>query len=98
MLRHVVCFTWKDAATPAAIDELTAALHGLPAQIPEIRAYHVGPDVALEAGNADFAIVSDFDDPNGWRRYQEHPAHQAVRTELMRPLVASRAAVQYEWS
>jgi Stress responsive A/B Barrel Domain len=97
MLRHVVTFTWNDSATPAALEEIVAALRALPGQIPALRAYHVGPDAGLDAGSADFAIVADFDDAAGWRAYQDHPAHQAVR-ELLRPVVASRAAVQYEWS
>lgn len=97
MLRHVVTFTWNEAATPAALDVIVAALLALPGQIPELRSYHVGPDAGLDDGNADFAIVADFDDEAGWRAYQEHPAHQAVR-DLLRPIVASRAAVQHEWS
>ena len=97
MLRHVVTFTWNESATPAALDVIVAALLALPGEIPELRSYHVGPDAGLDDGNADFAIVADFDDEAGWRAYQEHPAHQAVR-ELLRPIVASRAAVQHEWS
>jgi hypothetical protein len=84
MLRHVAVFTWNDTATPAALDEIVAALLALPGQIPELRAYHLGPDAGL-------------DDGAGWRAYQANPAHQAARA-LMRPIIASRAAVQYEWS
>ena len=97
MLRHVVCFTWNEHVTPAAVDAVVAALEALPAQIPELRALHVGRDVGLDTGNADLAIVADFDDADGWRRYLEHPAHQVVRAEQLGPIVASRAAVQYEW-
>ncbi len=94
MLRHVVCLTWNEHATPAAVAALTAALAELPAQIPELRAYSVGPDVGLASANADFAIVADFDDADGWRRYQAHPAHQAVLVERIRPILASRVAAQ----
>ncbi len=97
MLRHVVMFTWNDAATPAALEEIVAALRALPGQIPELRAYHVGPDVGLDDGNVDFAVVADFDDEAGWRAYMENPVHRAVRERLLR-IAASRTAVQYEWS
>ena len=97
MLRHVATFTWNDSATPAALDEIVAALRALPGEIPELRAYHLGPDAGLVDGNADFAIVADFDDVAGWHAYQANPVHQAVR-ERMRPLIASRVAVQYEWT
>ena len=96
MLRHVVCFTWSDAATPADIDAVIAGLAELPGLIPEIRAYTVARDLGLRAGNADLAIVADFDDADGWRRYLEHPAHPAVLRERIQPIVAHRAVVQCE--
>jgi hypothetical protein len=94
VLRHVVCLTWNEGATPAAVAAVADALAELPALIPELRAYSIGPDVGLAPGNADFAIVADFDDADGWRRYQAHPAHQAVLVERIRPILASRVAVQ----
>jgi hypothetical protein len=98
VLRHVVCLTWTDTATPDAVEAVIAGLRELPAQIPEIRAYSVGPDLALGAGNADLAIVADFDTVEAWRTYQEHPAHQAVIVERIRPILAARAAVQLDWA
>jgi hypothetical protein len=98
MLRHVVCLTWTEGATPDAIDAAARALAALPAQIPELRGFAIGRDLGLAAGNADFAIVADFDDAAGWRRYQEHPAHQAVLVERLRPIIAARAAAQFEWT
>ncbi|HEV2309042.1 MAG TPA: Dabb family protein [Acidimicrobiia bacterium] len=97
MLRHVAVFTWNEHATPAVLDEIVAALRALPGEIPELRAYHVGSDAGLDNANAAFAVVADFDDEPGWRAYMENPVHRAVR-DRMRPLVATRAAVQYEWS
>ncbi|HSO95669.1 MAG TPA: Dabb family protein [Acidimicrobiia bacterium] len=96
MIRHVVCLTWSVDATPADVEAVRAGLVALPGQIPEIRSYAVGSDLSVVDGNADFAIVADFDDVAAWRRYQEHPAHQAVLTERIRPILASRAAVQHE--
>jgi hypothetical protein len=96
MLRHVVCLTWHPDATVDEVAAVHAALAELPAQIPELRAYTFGPDVGVAPGNADFAIVADFDDEDGWRRYQKHPAHQAVLVDRIRPILASRAAVQLQ--
>jgi hypothetical protein len=96
MIRHISCLTWTDGTTADQVEAIRTALLTLPAQIPEIRAYVVGTDLGLVDGNADFGIVADFDDADGWRRYQEHPAHQAVLIEQIRPLLASRAAVQHE--
>jgi hypothetical protein len=96
MLRHVVCLTWRETASPAAVDAVRRALADLPGIIPEIRAYTVASDLGLAAGNADLAIVADFDDADGWRTYLEHPAHQAVLRERIQPILAHRAAVQCE--
>jgi Stress responsive A/B Barrel Domain len=92
--RHVVLLTWKDGTEAAAIGAVVDGLAGLPAVIPELREYHFGTDLGIAEGNADFAIVGDFDDIEAWRRYQEHPEHQRVIAELIRPILASRVAVQ----
>ena len=96
MLRHVVCLTWTEDATPEAVAAVEAALAELPARIPELRAYRFEGDAGLASGNADFAVVADFDDADGWRRYMEHPAHQAVLVDRIRPILASRVAVQLQ--
>ena len=93
-VRHISCLTWSERATPAAIEAIRVALEELPDLIPELRGYTVGADLGLAAGNADFAVVADFDDVEGWRRYTDHPAHQAVLVEQIRPILASRVAVQ----
>jgi hypothetical protein len=98
VIRHVVGFTWTADATDADVAAVRAALAALPGQIPEIRAYTFGTDLGLVEGNVDFAIVADFDDVDAWHRYQRHPAHQAVLTDRIRPILAARAAVQLEFA
>jgi hypothetical protein len=90
--RHVVLLTLDDRAD---VDGLLDALGGLPEAIPELRAYQVGRDAGLVAGNATVAVVADFDDEAGWRTYADHPAHQAVIAERIRPHLVTRAAVQH---
>ncbi len=98
MIRHVVGLTWTADATEAHVAAIRAALAELPGQIPEIRVYTFGSDLGLVDGNADFAIVADFDDVDAWRRYERHPAHQAVLTDRIRPILAARAAMQLEFA
>jgi hypothetical protein len=98
VIRHVVGLTWTPDATDTDLAALRAALADLPGQIPEIRAYRFGSDLGVADGNADFAIVADFDDVDAWRRYQDHPAHRAVLTDRIRPILAARAAVQFEFA
>jgi hypothetical protein len=98
VIRHVVGITWTADTTDADVAAVRAALAELPGQIPEIRAYTFGTDLGLVDGNADFAIVADFDDVDAWHRYQHHPAHRAVLTDRIRPFLAARAAVQLEFA
>ena len=96
MFRHVVTFVWTDDATEPQKTAVADELRGLPAVIDTIRDYRVGPDAGLAEGNAEFAVVADFDDVDGYVVYRDHPEHQRVIVEHIRPILASRTAVQYE--
>jgi hypothetical protein len=96
MFRHVVVFRWTEQTTDAQKKALSDGLAKLPAEIDAIRAYRFGPDAGMGSGNYDFAVVADFDDSAGYVTYRDHPAHQAVVKDLVAPILAERAAVQYE--
>lgn len=96
MFRHVVMFRWKDGTTAEHVRAAEDGLAGLPGAIPELRAYSFGPDAGVNEGNFDFAVVADFDDADGYVAYRDHPAHQSVLAELLRPHIAERAAVQFQ--
>jgi hypothetical protein len=96
VLRHVVLFTWSDAADDARRAETLAALRRLPEEVGGMTAFAVGPDAGLADGNAHTALVADFPDEEAWRRYATDPRHLAVIAEHVRPWLAGRSAVQYE--
>jgi hypothetical protein len=54
-----------------------------------------GRDLGVQDGNADFALVADFTDQEGLVTYANHPDHQAVIHNLIRPILAQREAIQY---
>jgi Stress responsive A/B Barrel Domain len=96
MFRHVVLLTWNDTATAAERQAVVDGLETLPAAIPEIRSYRVGVDLGLAPeGNSDLVVVADFDDQAGYVVYRDHPVHQDVIARRIRPILASRAAVQH---
>ena len=94
---HNVFFKWKPGTTPGEIAEMAAALDTLPAMVPSIRSYTFGADLGLGQPDSswDFAIFAEFDDEAGWREYVSHPAHVAVRDEILVPRIADRATVQF---
>ncbi len=96
MFRHVVCLQWVPGTPADRHDAVVAALRTLPARIPEIRSYTVGSDAHVNSGNHDVVVVADFDDVAGYIVYRDHPDHQAVIAEHIKPILAARAAVQHE--
>lgn len=96
MFRHVVLFKWREGLPAEQRQAIATELRKLPATIEALRAYQVGPDAGLNPANFDFAVVADFDDAAGYASYRDHPAHRAVVEQYITPVVAERAAVQYE--
>jgi hypothetical protein len=96
MFRHVVLFTWKDDATEAQKQALHDELPKMPPAIDALRAYKFGPDAGINPANRDYAVVADFDDAAGYVTYRDHSVHRALVENYVNPIVASRAAVQFE--
>ncbi|QXJ24951.1 Dabb family protein [Actinomadura graeca] len=94
--RHVVMFMWAEGTTTGQQEEVAARLGELPGVIPEIRGYSLGADAGVNSSSYDFAVVADFADREGYLAYRDHPAHRAVIDHFITPIVASRAAIQYE--
>jgi Stress responsive A/B Barrel Domain len=97
MIRHVVLFRWTAEATAEQKRRVAAELRRLPSVVPSLRAYHLGTDLGLNPGNFEFAVAADFDDADGYVAYRDHPEHRAIVAEFIQPVVAERAAVQYEF-
>lgn len=96
MIRHVALFRWVEGTTPDQVKAVVDALEALPAQIPTIRSYAVGPDLGLGEGRWDFAVVASFEDARGYHGYVDHPAHREVADNVIAPIRAERAHVQIQ--
>jgi len=96
VLRHVVLFSWSDAADPSRRAATVAALRGLREEVGGMSSLTVSDDAGLVEGNAHTVLVADFPDADAYRRYAQDPVHQAVIAEHVTPYLASRSAVQYE--
>src|ERR1700694_3807962 len=96
MIRHVALFRWNAGVTPEQVAELAAALAALPSRLHGLRDFRFGPDAGLVEGNADFAVVADFDDSQAYLNYRHHPAHQDVLQRLILPMSGQRMGMQLE--
>lgn len=96
MITHVAVFTWADGVGSDDVARVRDALTSMAATMPVIRGYELGADAGLVDGNGDFAVVATFDDVDGWRTYDTDPEHVRIKTEVIKPLLASRVALQFE--
>lgn len=96
MFRHVVMFRWADSATDEVRRATREGLATLPDRVPGVRSFRFGDDAGLAEGNFDVAVVADFDDVAAYQAYATHPAHVELVTDLLRPHITDRAAVQHE--
>ena len=95
MFHHIVLLELQPDTPDDAVDELVDALRRLPDAIEAIRTYRVERDAGLAADNATVAVVAGFDDECGFVVYRDHPVHQAVIAELIRPRLVRRSALQH---
>jgi uncharacterized protein (DUF1330 family) len=96
MIRHVVVFTWSDAADAERRAGSVEALRRLREDVGGMTSLVVAEDAGLVEGNGHAVLIADFPDEAAFRRYAQDPVHQSVLAEHVRPWLAGRSAVQYE--
>jgi hypothetical protein len=96
MIRHVVVFTWSEAADAQRRAGAIEALRRLRQDVGGMTSLVVAEDAGLSEGNADTVLIADFPDVEAFSRYAQDPVHLAVLAEHVRPWLAARSAVQYE--
>ncbi len=94
----MVTLTFEDRTTPEQLTGILDGLRSLPDTIPEIESYEFGTDLGRAEGNASVGIVADFASWTAYETYRDHPVHRALLDEQIRPVLASRSAVQHERS
>ena len=96
MIHHVAMFRFNEGTTAEQIAAATTALATLPAQIDVLVGYKFGPDARITDGSWDFVVVADLANADDFVTYRDHPAHRAVVTNFMAPIIAEGARVQFE--
>ena len=97
-IRHAVLFRFTDEVTDDQIQALAAVLSTMPEETGAVDGdrYQHGPALGLNPGSWDYAVVAEFADANAYESYRDHPAHQSLIRELVTPITAERASVQFE--
>jgi Stress responsive A/B Barrel Domain len=96
--RHVVMFRFTDDATDEQRGALAEGLAAMPAATGAVAAdrYVHGFDAGVNPASWDYVVVADFVSADDYLAYRDHPDHQALIRDLVTPIVAERAFVQYE--
>lgn len=96
MFNHVGHLTLVPDVAKAQIDGIVDGLLGLPAQIDGLLEAQVVRDAGLTPGNANLRFHMRFETMEAWQAYKTHPAHVAVVTDRIGPVLGSKAFVQYD--
>jgi hypothetical protein len=96
MIRHCVLFRWLPDTTDEQVDEIAKLLLEYVATLDGVVSYRLGRDVGASDGTYDFAIVGDFETLDAYLTYRDSPRHVEIASGTVTPLLAERAAVQYE--
>lgn len=73
-----------DAAFVARVEAYAARVR---AELPYVRAYHFGPNLASRSGEYPWLVVATFDHEEDHERYQVSPVHQEMKL-FMAPRIA----------
>ncbi|CAM3253597.1 Dabb family protein [Nocardioides dubius] len=96
MFNHVAHLTLLPDASHEQFEAIAEGLLALPPLIDGLVSAEVVRDAGLVAGNASLRFHLRFADRASWEGYKSHPAHVAVITERIAPVLADKVFVQYE--
>jgi len=88
-------FQWAAETSEEDRAAAVGALHQLRDTVAHLCTLRVGTDAGLAAGNFDVVVVADFPKAEDYATYVDHPEHQKVVSERLRPFITTRAAVQH---
>jgi hypothetical protein len=86
MFHHIVMMNLRDPDR-AFHDQVNAFVARIRREVPYVRAYHYGRNVASRAQGYDWAVLAIFDSSADHDRYQVSPAHQEMKA-FMTPHIA----------
>ena len=93
MIRYVALIKLKQGADPAKVEEWLGATRAL--KIQGLRGLEFHRDLGLRDDNKDLALVADFDDEDGYRRYDTDAEHARIRRELAIHLIETIDRCQF---
>lgn len=97
MIRHLVLFTWTDDTTPEHVTAIETGLRELERRVTVLQRYSFGPDIDVNQGNADYAVMAEFASLDDYLTYRDDEFHLDLIASTIAPHLAGRTAVQMEF-
>lgn len=94
MFFHVVMMQLRDVDDDF-IARVNAYADRIRAELPYVRAYHFGKNVAARAQHFQWVVIATFDTAGDHDRYQVSPAHQEMKA-FMTPHIADIVVCDFE--
>ena len=94
MLKHIVTWKMKEENKAENMAEIKSRLEALVGVIDEIKSLQVG--INENGGEYDIILITEFDSKSDLETYDQHPAHQEVRS-FVRSVVETRIAVDFNF-
>ena len=98
VLRHVVCFKFKNSAKQSEVENVVNAFADLKNKISSIKAFEMGTNNSPEGLDKGFThcFVVTFDNEEGRKEYLPHPEHKKF-VGLLKPILEDVFVIDY-WS
>ena len=96
MFTHLGMLTLDNTATNEQRSSIAEGLAGLVGVVDGLVSARVGLDLNLTEGSASLVFLMEFNSEDAWRAYSSHPAHKALVTERIAPILTSRASLQVD--
>lgn len=94
MLTHIGILTLEETATNEQRQAIVDGLTALVGVVPGLQNAEVATDLGVTPGNASLIFQLTFDSTDSWRAYGAHPAHKAIITERIAPVLHSKLFLQ----
>jgi hypothetical protein len=94
VIRHIALFRLAPDLSPQRRSAFVEAARRLAEYIPSVASLEAGPNLALQPGGFDFALLLDFADEEAFHAYKVHSAHVRFIDDHVRPCVTETARTQ----
>jgi hypothetical protein len=96
MIKHVVCFRFKDDVPEDVKENLLSEYHEFPTRFPKMRNFSIGNNISARDQTFQYAFVVDFETETDLKEYLSSKEHEDHVVNRFRPVISARAIVSYE--